>query len=259
MTITLDLDFIAQTYFILTPFSPVALTGLVGWWDASVTASLTLSGADINAVADQSGGGRTMNWTGFVKPTYSATGFNGSKPAILLGNGSALATASGFPMGTGNTLTAWYVGTMCSSSFSDADARALDYIAAGSGNIDYNDAGSWAIYRNASTTQSLGLVRNVISAVTPSTITAYPAPHRIICTIDSSGLMTIYIDGVVVATATSSGNWVSAGVCQIGTRVVAASGGFWSGPIAEAGVATGYHDATTVTQLDTYLKTKWGL
>lgn len=248
--------YLAATKVWPTPFTPVNLTGLIGWWDASVTASLSLTGSDINSVADQSGGAHTMNWTGFLKPTYSATGFNSTKPAILLGSGSALVTASGFPMGTGNTLTAWHVGTMCNSSGSDTDARVLDYKSAGA---DYNNDGSWAAYRAGTSTQSASFIRNLIAATTAASFAAYPAPHRFIYTIDSSGVMTIYVDGVASATATKSGNWVSGGVAQIGLHLNTAGGNFWSGPIAEAGIATGYSDAATVGQLDNYLKSKWGL
>ena len=241
-------------------FTPASLTGLIGWWDASVLPSLSLTGADINSVADQSGGGRTMSWTGFVKPTYSATGFNSTKPAILVANGSALISALGFPMGTGNTLTAWHVGTMCNSSGSDPDARAMTYFALGA-STDFDNVGSWAVYRNGSTTQVASFIRNLNIASTAATVTAYPAPHRFIYTINSSGAMTLYIDGVSRATATAAGNWISGGILHIGNYAVAGGGGgrFWSGQIAEAGVATGFSDATVVAQLDTYLKDKWGL
>ncbi len=33
----------------------------------------------------------------------------------------------------------------------------------------------------------------------------------------------------------------------------------WIGAISEIGIATGWHDATTVASLDSYLQTKWGL
>ena len=242
------------------PFTPATLTGLIGWWDASVTASLNLTGSDINSVADQSGGARTMSWTGYKKPAYNATGFNSAKPAMMFDNGSALISASGFPMGTGNTLTTWHVGTMCNSSGSDPDARAMTYFALGA-STDYDNVGSWAVYRNGSSTQIASFIRNLAIASTAATVTAYPTPHRFIYTISSGGAMTLYVDGVSRATATTTGNWVSGGILHIGNYAVAGGGGgrFWSGPIAEAGVATSFSDASVVTQLDTYLKTKWGL
>jgi hypothetical protein len=242
------------------PFTPTLLTGLVGWWDASVTASLDLTGANINSVANQVGGGLAMNGAvGYGNATYSATGFNSSKPAMLVANGTSLATAAGFPMGTGNTLTVWYVGTMCNPTGSDpGDCRVLDYIAVGS-TQDFDNDGSWAAYRNGSSTQTASFIRNTVAATTAATITAYPAPHRFIYTINSSGLITLYVDGVSMATATKSGNWVSGGTAQIGFRYRTGGGGghFWSGPIAEAGIATGFSVATVVAQLDRYLTNKW--
>ena len=233
--------------WVAAAFTPADLTGLIGWWDASITASLGLSGSQVLSMADQSGGGRTMNWAN-DKPTYSATGFN-SKPGISVILGSAL-QANSFPMGTGNTLTAWIVSTIGSTG-SQADGRLLSYATGGS---DTNNAGAWAFDRASSTLARF--TRNSVSAT--KTTTTHPAPHRFIITIDSSGVMTLYIDGVASTTATSSGNWVSSRTMSIGRRA-AVSSEFWVGDFAEAGVATGYHDATVVAQLDTYLKTKWGL
>jgi hypothetical protein len=63
---------------------PPGVTGLIGVWDASVTASLSLSGTDILAVADQSGAGNHLTWPGgaSTKAVYNATGFNTSYPTI---------------------------------------------------------------------------------------------------------------------------------------------------------------------------------
>ena len=226
------------------------VTGLIGSWDASVTASLTLSGADILSVADQSGGGNTMTWA-VAKPTYSATGFNSTKPAMLFTGGSALKKTS-FPMGTGNTLTAWVVCTMCNGTGSGSDARILNYLAPGV-TTDWNDVGTWSITRNG--LSAMTILRN--AGANTGYITEYPAPHRLIFTITSGGFATLYVDGVSMATLTSGGNWTTAGTCQIGQRTDSVA--FWAGPVAEAGVATGYSDATTVAALDLYLKTKWGL
>jgi hypothetical protein len=233
------------------PFAPTLLAGLVGWWDASVTASLSLTGSSINSVADQSGHGYSMTWLN-AKPTYNATGFNSStKPAIVFAAGSntSLNTASGVAMGTGNTLTAWFVGTLGGAT-SNGNARVLCYT---TGNDDTNSAGFWGIYRPSGTASAL--IRNSITA-TSSALSADPAPHRMIYTINSSGLITIYADGVAVGTATSGGNWVSGGSARMG--YLSNFNGCWiTGPVAECGFATGYSDAAMVAKLDTYLAGKW--
>jgi hypothetical protein len=228
---------------------PPGVTGVIGWWDASVTASLNLTASAINSVADQSGGGNTMNWVN-AKPIYSATGFNATKPAIVLGSSSAL-QATSFPMGIGNTLTVWLVGTM-GSTLSQTSARIFNYLA--SGTLDYNSIGSWGIFRAAA--DSIAIIRNSIS-ITAVGNTIHPAPHRIIFTISSSGATIAWVDGISKNTNNSGGNWISAGIAHIGRLDV--TGSYWDGPLAECGIATGFSDAAAVGQLDLYLKNKWGL
>ena len=193
---------------------PPGVTGLIGWWDASVTASLSLTGSDINSVADQSGGGNNLTWD-FGHPTYSATGLAGSKPSINIASAQSLRKNS-FPMGTGNTLTFFFVSTLGSSS-SHNSGRYLSY-ASTSNAFDYDDAQSWMIYRaSSSTTTQLTFYRN--GTTTTGTTTASPAVHRFIGTVNASGVMTLYIDNVAATTATLGGNWSSLGTFIIGSKL----------------------------------------
>ena len=230
------------------PTSPPGVTGMLGWWDASVTASLSLTGSDINSVADQSGGSNNLTWY-FAKPTYSATGLGGY-PAINMAGGKAL-TKTSFPMGTGNTLTWFFVGRLGLSS-SSSSGRYLSYASTSNAN-DYDDVQSWMVFRASSTTQ-MTFYRNATS--TAKTTTAHPAVHRFIGTVNSSGVMTLYIDNVASTTATLAGNWSSLGTFIVGSNL---STEFIDTDFGEIGVATGYSDATAVGLLDAYLKTKWGL
>jgi hypothetical protein len=239
---------------------PTILTGLVGWWDASVFASFNLTGSLINSVADQSGNSQTMNWDGFNKPTYSATGLN-SLPAIVFGPSTTVAaglgTAAGFPMGTGNTLTTFAVAFMTSpaSHFGNTHARLIAYAKPSSN--DYDNAGSWTFNRSFNDGNMI-VGRNSLGTATVAF--TYTTPHRFITTINSSGAITIYIDGVATSGTTIGGNWVSGGSCTIAIQApFGTKTAFWEGAVAEAGVATGYSDATAVAALDTYLKNKWGL
>lgn len=230
---------------------PASLTGLIGWWDASVTASLTLSGTDILNVADQSGGSNGLTWTGFAKPIYNATGFN-SKPAFTFNGSLANAfTNTSFPLGTGNTLTCWYVGNLTSAT-AYTDAGIISYTGAGQA-ADWQNLGSFVVSRPGSSATNQQITRNVVIANVPCSANAN---HRVIATINSSGVMTMYIDGVAQTPNTCSGNWTSPGTLNIGRSQGAA---YWSGPVGEIGIATDYSDATTVAQLDIYLKNKWGL
>jgi hypothetical protein len=238
------------------PFTPASLTGLIGWWDTSITASLTLSGSNVTAFADQSGGSNTLANGGLGRTLpYSATAFNTSFPGIkpVSGNGF-LETSSAFPMGTGNTLTAWYVGTTATGG-STAGGRTLSYAAPGA--FDFDNANSWTISNASSLTTNTSVSRNGLN-VTVGSLAASPAGHRFIYTINSSGVMTAYVDGVASSTTTSPGNWIAAGHFDL-FRQAAHDSDFWYGTLAEAGVATGFSSPAVVAQLDTYLKNKWGL
>lgn len=228
-----------------------ALTGIIGRWDASAAASLTLSGTDILAVADQSAAGNNLSWSGFGKPVYSATGFN-SKPAFMIdgkGVGNAFTKAS-FPMGTGNTLTCWYVGNFNPAKV-NASAGVIAYTGAGQSQ-SWNNANSFLLYNHTNGTQ-IAFTRSSTDTLRACTANAN---HRVIVTVNSSGVITIYVDGLQIgATATVAGNWTSPGTLDIFRNETT----YWGGQVGEVGIATGYSDATTVAQLDTYLKNKWGL
>ena len=236
-----------------------SLTGLIGHWDASNTASLTLSGANITNVADQSGVGNHLgDGSSSNKPQYSATGFNTSYPAMVFtGTSSQVMQATGvFNMGTGLSKTCFAVINMSSAAASFA--RFMSYLASGASG-DGNNAGSWCLERNTSNSQ-LAYERSNNTSVVNITI---GSPYRVIVTVDGSGNSLLYLNGVSQLAATNASHWVSGGLFALGATpgggIPGAAALFWTGTIVEAGVATGYSDATTVGQLDTYLKAKWGL
>jgi hypothetical protein len=232
----------------------VDLSGVITWLDASVTASLNLTGSTVNSITDQSSNAYVFGVNGAIaKPTYSATGFNTSFPSLLFAGspGQSLAKSS-YGMGTGNTITTWAV--MRRTSGGDNDARLWSYTAAAASH-DYDNAGSWLLDTVNSSPQSY-MFRNLQKSIGTIVI---GNNYRIIGTINASGVITTYINGVAQSTQTASGNWVSAGILAIGDTSIAGDPSRFDGAIAEAGVATGFSNAATVSQLDLYLKNKWGL
>lgn len=237
------------------PIAPSSLSGLIGWWDASITASLTLSGSNVTAIADQSGTSHNLSNAGGGTVTYSATGFNSSYPAWTFPNsGTGLLYSTPMPM-TGGSLTLWYVGTLGVGASSIA-GRIISY-AAGAGSDDFNNAASFSMGVGSPFT-SVDFNRNNTHAGA-SGISASPAGHRFIVTIDASGNMTFYVDGVAgTPTGVSTGTWASNGEIMLG-REVGFNADYWYGTQAEVGMATGFSDSTTVAGLDLHLKNKWGL
>jgi hypothetical protein len=227
-------------------FSPAALTGLIMWLDPTVTASLTLSGALVTDFADQSGAGNNaINHSGASRASYSATSLNGHPGVTYAGS---FLNNSAFPMGTGNTLTVFAVYTL--ENIASGSARLINYAAPGF--TDQNSVHSWVIARSGSTANPR-MFRNGTESV-PSN-GSYTTPHRIIATIDGSGVITTYIDNVAAASATLNGNWTTAGLMSIGTDGTSN----WNGVVGDIGIATGFTSSGNVALLDTYLKNKYGL
>lgn len=234
--------------------SPPTLTGLIGWWDASVFASLNLTGSTVNSIADQSGNSNTMTSLGVIAhPTYSATGFN-SKPAMVFVRASAQALACDpFAMGTSNTLTVFFVATMTTNT--QSSGRPVSYTRPLLGSHDFTNEGSWDVERDG-TNDAVQITSNGNLARTDAI--SLSTPYRFIATRHSGGTVTFYVDGVAGAvTGTFTGVWEDAGTAALGRGKNDPN--YWDGAIGEVGIATGYSDATAVAALDTYLKNKWGL
>lgn len=229
------------------------LSNMVGWWDASVTSSFTLSSTTVTAWADQTGTTGSNLGDGVAtanRPTYSATSFNTSYPGVTFSGGHSIVSQSNsFKMGTGNELTFYVVGTMTSATSNFG--RTLSYYS----NVasDYSDPGNWIFIRNG-TAQQTAIMRN---SVLVSQNMTYATPTIWIGTIDSSGVITIYTNNVASTTGTSSGNWRNNGTLGVGASV--SDGGTLDGIIAEAGISTSYINSTAVTTLYNSLKTKWGM
>ena len=164
--------------------------------------------------------------------------------------------ATGFPMGSGNTMTMWWVGTSPTSP-DDFNARVISYTAPGT--TDGNSAGSFCLYKGASGQNFFTYLRNG-SEGNIGILPASTSPLRMILTVRSDGFWRYYINNSVVywdGPTTIAGSWITGGAFTLGRYAGGGTG--WNGPMAEVGIATGYLDATGVSALDTYLKAKWGL
>lgn len=239
-----------------------SLTGLLAWYDASVTASMGLGPGDtIQSMADQSGNANHLV-AGTIAPNYLATGFN-SRPSMSYSDAAALQSLNkaSVAFGTGNTLTIFAVATLGSDITYHTYGRLLSYTASGASH-DYDNIGSFTLNRNAATDQLTFTRGNPapISSPTSGSI-SYATPKRIIFTLKSDGTAALYINGSATTAAITVNNFATPGFLSVGGSKFDSSigAGNYSGEIGEIGIATGYHDATTVALLDTYLKNKWGL
>lgn len=225
---------------------------VVGNWDASVTASLTLgAGNKVTNWADNSGFGNNLgDGTTTAKPVYSATSFNTGFPGLATANASGSIVGSNFAFGTGNTATFYYVGTF--NSLSSVNGRIFAYW--DGSNSDFSSVGSFIFLRPGGT-QTAAIMRATIQ--TTASAMTYDAPTIWIGTISSAGVMTLYTNGVAGITNTSSGNFVSNGRVSLASSISDVSG--VTGQLAEAALSNGFTNSTNVATLYNCLKVKWGL
>lgn len=227
-----------------------SLAGTVlGNWDTSVFSSITVNTGVVTNFADVSGQGNNFG-DGVItnKPTYSATAL-ASRPALVFTAAQQLNNTNVFPMGTGNTLTFYWVGTL-SSSVTNAYSRLLSYGAAGTD----SSVGTFYLAREA-LGQQVRFDRNAQAIISNVT---YATPMRLIGTVTSGGALTLYLNGVAASGATQAGNWVTGGNLAIGASFYNA-GTFYTGLISEVAIANGFTNSTNVAIIDNCLKVKWGM
>lgn len=249
-----------DTPFVCTgSLAPNAVPGTtaIGWWDASVTASLNLTAAVVNSWTDQTTGKVLVQGTAFAKPTYSATAFNTSFPGVIMttATGSALEVGS-FPMGTGNTLT-WFIVTQTAQASSNSSPRYLSYAKPASN--DFDNVGSWTWAGGNSPQVEAAFSRDTTNF--PATVLTFSAGYHVFAgTVDSNGQVTLYMDcGAPTIAQIAPGNWVSAGTFAIGHQATVGGGGhFITAVIAEAVILIGVPTPANIGQVINGLKSKWG-
>lgn len=70
-------------------FNPKNISGLLGWWDASVYSSVTLNGSNVSEWQDLSGSGlHVANTLASAQPAYTTAGQNGKNCITFLSSGA---------------------------------------------------------------------------------------------------------------------------------------------------------------------------
>lgn len=155
-------------------WTPASLPGLVVWLDASNSGSITQSSGAVSQWNDLSGNGNNfVQATGANKPTFSATGFNGSKPGITVVAASAQFVQNTSVPFNSSTLSIFVVNTLTASS--EDNSGLVSFLGSGQAN-DFNNAASFilftsnvhSLYRLTSSTYDD--FANAATVATPATI-----------------------------------------------------------------------------------------
>lgn len=234
-------------------FSPADFgADLIGWWDASNTGSLTLSGADVTQWSDLSGNGEhvTQSNTGRY-PQYSATGFDSAYPGLTFSDDYLICNS--FACVSDNTITAVAVATMTSGAASSG--RLVGYTGpTATTDFGFSTKSGILIARNGSA-QSVFGYRDANLGV--GTVT-YSTPHAIISQFDGTN-HTMYIDNVAGTPVAHTNNFEAGGILIFGTGYNSApETSYWGGVVAEVFIVNRALTSQERTDIAAYFA-KWGL
>jgi len=226
------------------------LPGLVLNLDASNSASVIRSGANVSAWNDLSGNGN--NFTATNNPQYSATGFNAAKPGVTItvAANNYVKNAS-FPFNSA-TMSIFIVYVATSSTANDDGFASFQ--ASGTGD-DFGSQKSFIISENhfgQILTQSGSFNVQNFSSVNN-------APHVYGNVFDGAN-GTEYFDFSAGSTAAHTTNFggASNGILAFGTRPWNGNTPDFDGTYGEIIITSGAISGGTLTTLHSCLSTKWG-
>jgi len=227
-------------------FTPASISGLVAWYDASNTASITKAGTAVSAWNDISGNNNHLT-TLVGAATYEATGFNSTHPDIFLNN-AATFTTNADSVTFGSTTSSVFM--VCGLEvINSADFGAFcSFIANGQVN-DSTAGGSRFLY--VRTSGLLGSQRNGTNYSSDSLLSGTTTANYRLGNI-YTGNSTNYQNGSAGSPVAFSGsNYASPGTIQIGhgAQIHVAEVVYYNNAIS----------APNIASLDAYFKTRWGL
>jgi hypothetical protein len=240
-----------------TGFSVLALPGLIGWYDASVAASMkttgggtAINGQVVETWQDQSSAGNHLTVTaGNSAPTLNTTGMNTSFPTVVFNNtGPNGLSKSSYAIGTGNKLTAFVVATMATGVLNYARLLAYTDPAA---SASFDNIGSAAILLRDVGNSAINSAADGIFCTPASLPLDTPAIFGAIYT---GSVFSVYMNNVRAGTGSSySGAFDTGGKLGIGE-----SGSVWHGRVSEI-IICNADNTTDATNIYSYLQSKWGL
>lgn len=241
-------------------FVPTDISGLVAWFDASYSSSITISGGEVSAWASRVGGFSVINNSAGSRPTVSSAALNGKDVLTSTGtNNQVLSTSSSASLL--DSVSAWSIFAVCTTSNNSVAAgQSAAMVSSDTGNSRACSPllGATGLWRSAA--RRLGSDSN--SVITSGTTAGNNVWHYTSHTSDfSSTTGTLYLDGSQIVQSTS---WGTSGSTTTG-------GGFlyvfnningdqpWYGSIAEVLIYNSSLGTTDRQSVETYLAGKWGL
>jgi hypothetical protein len=163
---------------------------LIGWYDAQDAASITQSSGAVSQWNDKSGkGNHVVQATGANQPSYSATGFDGTRPGIVAADANRHLSKASHPDITGlSTLT--YIAAVNIDAGAGTNQRLSSIFPSGS--LDFNAANSAIMAFISDSTHLTAFWNNVARSTKTFTL---GAKRWVISQWDGTN-NTLYVDGV---------------------------------------------------------------
>jgi hypothetical protein len=240
----------SQQITVPSSWTPADLgANLIGWWKADT--GVTESGGAVSQWDDQSGNANHLTQgTGANKPTYSATGFNTSYKGITFDGTNDYLSKTVFTGMSGDVVSIFMAGQLTTGAGSYA--RAVSY---SNTSVDYTGSNNGAWFSRDGTSDALSGYRN--GAIGTKAVTL-DAPFRGGSVFDGTN-HTMYVNNSGGTPVASTGTWASAATIMLGAMAQPGTSDFFKGKIAEIFIFKSAPDSTTRTNIDNYLKARWGL
>jgi hypothetical protein len=231
-------------------FDPDSISGLVGWWDASDTSTLTLSGSNVTAWADKSDAGYDLTNVAGTNPTSGAT-VNGLNAVNFSSSNTQLSGANDDPLNwvaadakSHTVFFVWRTGPSFARFNWGMNVGGRLMVDARGNNTMYWDMPAAGARFTTSMSSSIWPT----STLTMSTNVRIGGTSR-----------TIRKDGSVLATTGDSSGVVATGSGPYYLGQVAGVGQGTTGDICEVLHYAAGLSSTEVDSVETYLIDKWGI
>jgi hypothetical protein len=240
-------------------FTPASMAGLIAWYKAD--AGVTVDGSNhVTAVADQSVMGHNLVRGSNDAPSCIiplTASFNGHLAFDMTpGNFSALGSAVGFAIGTGNKGSAFVMAQMRAGTLNFG--RLLSYNCLTGGTTqDYDNAGSagWMTRQDGNNVMETYRFHTSVQDTPISLATNY-----VFAAIFDGTNLKHYLNGTFIGQVACNMNWVSGGKIAVGSSPAndGIVGAGWDGPIAEV-IITNADNTADVASVYAYAQSKYGI
>jgi hypothetical protein len=233
------------------PWQPSDLgADLLAFWDAEVSANVSLAGSLVTSWVDRVGGYSADQGTSGFRPTYSATSFNGRPGVTFDGTDDYLRTASlpaSLPVGTAGS----EIWSLASQDFAGTQAGNQSVLAYGdTGNVNCR-----RLYRINQTNVSRA-AGSVTAGAAVDTIVDFSGIHVARATFAATTI-SVAADGNAATTAALAPATASPGAVSLGALTTGANR-FWKGPM-NAVIVTNPLSAPDAALLLAWMKARGGL